>query len=95
MEKNAKFKSDVEQWDDELLLDKIKLTVNGLVTNAAVLLLGKPESARLLLPSIAQITWKLEADEKAYEHFGPPFLLNVSAVLQRIRNIRYKIFPDT
>lgn len=95
IEKNVKFKSDVEQWDDEMLLDKIKLTVNGLITNAALLLLGKPESTRLLLPSIAQITWKLEADEKAYEHFGPPFLINVSAVLQRIRNIRYKIFPDT
>lgn len=94
IEKNVKFKNEVEQWDDETLLDKVKLTVNGLITNAALLLLGKQESARFLLPSIAQITWKLDADEKAYEHFGPPFLLNVSAVLQRIRNIRYKIFPD-
>lgn len=94
MEKNLKFKTDVEQWDEVTLLDKVKVTVNGCITNAALLLLGKPESARFLLPSIAQITWKLDADEKAYEHFGPPFLLNVSAVLHRIRNIRYKIFPD-
>ena len=94
LEKNLKFQNDVDQWDDQTLLDKVKLTVNGSITNAALLLLGKPESSRFLLPSIAQITWKLDADEQAYEHFGPPFLLNVSAVLHRIRNIRYKIFPD-
>ncbi|RZB34503.1 MAG: ATP-dependent DNA helicase RecG [Desulfobacteraceae bacterium Eth-SRB1] len=45
------------------------------------------------MPSIAQITWKLEAEEQAYEHFGPPFLLNVNSVYNRIRNIKFKIQP--
>ena len=94
IEKNVKFKDEITQWDVVTLLDKSKITISGGITNTALILLGKPESSRFLLPSIAQITWKLDTDEKAYEHFGPPFLLNVSNVLQRIRNIRYKIFPD-
>jgi ATP-dependent DNA helicase RecG len=94
-EKNEKYRTEIQQWDTATLLDRMKITVNGEVTNAAIILLGKPESSRFLLPAIAQITWKLDAAEQAYEHFGPPFLLNVSAVMKRIRNIRYKIFPDT
>ncbi|MBC7511201.1 MAG: putative DNA binding domain-containing protein [Ferruginibacter sp.] len=93
--KNEKYKTDILQWDDASLLDKMKITVNGEITNTALLLLGKAESTNLLLPAIGQITWKLDTEEQAYEHFSPPFLLNVSALMKRIRNIRYKIFPDT
>lgn len=89
------YTQDILKWDDTTLLDKMKITVNGSVTNAAIILLGKPESARHLLPAIAQITWKLDTEEKAYEHFNPPFVINTSELLNRIRNIRYKIFPDT
>lgn len=28
--------------------------------------------------------------EKDYEHFGPPFLLNVDAVYAKIRNLKYR-----
>lgn len=94
-EKNEKYRSEISQWDAGTLLDRMKITINGEVTNTAIILLGKPEAARFLLPSVAQITWKLDTEEKAYEHFDPPFLLNVSAIMKRIRNIRYKIFPDT
>jgi ATP-dependent DNA helicase RecG len=52
------------------------------------------ESVHFLSPAPAQITWKLEGEERAYEHFGPPFLLTTTEVLRRIRNINYKIFPD-
>ena len=31
---------------------------------------------------------------KGYEHFGVPMLLNTAKVMQRIRNIKYKFFPD-
>ena len=37
------------------------------------------------------MTWKLEADERAYEHFGPPFLLTTSELYTRIRNTIQKI----
>jgi len=93
--RNVRFKEEILMWDNATLLDKMKISINGKITNSAILLLGKPEAARLLLPHIAQITWKLDTEEKAYEHFEPPFLLNTTEVLNRIRNIRYKIFPDT
>ena len=93
--KSAGYKDEILKWDNITLLDKMKITVNGEITNAAIILLGKPEAERFILPVIAQITWKLDTEEKAYEHFHPPFLLNTSDLLNRIRNIRYKIFPDT
>ncbi len=88
------FADDIDQWSDETFLDKAKITIQGRITNAAIALLGKPESSHFLLPSIAEITWKLDAEEQAYEHFGPPFLLNTTMLLRYIRNIRFKIFPD-
>ncbi|GAH24399.1 unnamed protein product, partial [marine sediment metagenome] len=54
----------------------------------------KPESAHLIQPHPAQMTWKLEGPEKAYEHFSPPFLLNTTALYQKIRNIQVRILPD-
>lgn len=91
---NQSFYPEIDTWDTSVLLDKAKLTVNGKITNTAILLLGKPEAVHHLLPSIAEITWKLDTDEKAYEHFGTPFLLTTTKVLQRIRNYQYKFFPD-
>jgi ATP-dependent DNA helicase RecG len=88
------FFSEIDTWDSSVFLDKAKLTVNGKITNTAILLLGKPESIHHLLPSVAEITWKLDAEEKAYEHFGTPFLLTTTRVMQRIRNYQYKFFPD-
>lgn len=40
------------------------------------------------------MTWKLEDGERAYEHFGPPFLLNTTALYQKIRNIQLRILPE-
>ena len=91
---NQSFYSEIDTWDNSVFLDKAKLTVNGKITNTAILLLGKSESIHYLLPSIAEITWKLDTEEKAYEHFGTPLLLTTTKVLQRIRNYQYKFFPD-
>lgn len=95
-EKNrtASFAGEIDVWDDHTFLDRAKITIQGKVTRAALVLLGKSESSHFLLPHPAQITWKLDAEEKAYEHFSPPFLLTTTEVLRRIRNIKYKIFPD-
>lgn len=95
-EKNrtTSFAGEIDSWDDRTFLDKAKITIQGKITKAALFLLGKSESSHFLLPHPAQITWKLDAEEKAYEHFSPPFLLTTTEVLRRIRNIKYKIFPD-
>jgi len=81
-------------WSPELFLDKAKVTINGKITRTALLLLGKEESTHYLLPSVAEITWKLDTEEKSYEHFSIPFLLTTTKVMQRIRNLKYKFFPD-
>lgn len=85
---------EVAGWSLLTFLDRARLTQNGAITRTALLLLGKAESAYLMSPHPAQMTWKLEGAERAYEHFGPPFLLNTSALYQLIRNIQIRILPD-
>jgi ATP-dependent DNA helicase RecG len=85
---------EVRGWPVATLLDRAKVTQRGQVTRTALLLLGRAESAYLLSPYPAQITWKLVGQETAYEHFGPPFLLSTSQLYQRIRNIQLRLLPD-
>lgn len=85
---------DIAGWSDAVFLDKVRVSVNGQLTHTALLLLGKPESVHLLSPYVAEISWKLP-DERAVEHFGPPFLLTTTEVLTRIRNPNIKLFPKT
>lgn len=85
---------EVMRWTDGTFLDRAKLTQDGRITRTTLLLLGKEESAHLLSPHPAQMTWKLEGAERAYQHFGPPFLLNTTALYQKIRNIQLRILPD-
>lgn len=85
---------EVAAWPDATFLDRAKLTQDGHVTRAALLLLGKAESAYRLSPHPAQLTWKLEGPERAYQHFGPPFLLTTTELYQKIRNVQLRILPD-
>ena len=81
-------------WSVPTFLDHAKLTQDGNLTYTTLLLLGKPESTHFLSPHPAQMTWKLEGPERAYEHFGPPFLLSTTALYQKIRNLQLRILPD-
>lgn len=85
---------DISGWSEAVFLDKARLTIDGGVTRAALLLLGRPECVHWLSPAVAEISWKLP-EERAVEHFGPPFLLNTTQVLQRLRNPNIKLFPAT
>lgn len=85
---------EVAGWPLATFLDRARLTIDGQVTRTALLLLGKPESAWHLLPHPAQLTWSLQGPERAYEHFGPPFLLNTTRLYQRIRNIQLRLLPE-
>lgn len=89
--------SDVDTWDDVTFLNKAKVTINGKITKTAILLLGKSESDHFIIPSVAKISWILNDEHntaKDYEHFGPPFLLNVDNLFKRIRNLRHRYMPD-
>ncbi|NCC60346.1 MAG: transcriptional regulator [Verrucomicrobiae bacterium] len=92
-DKYANLSEDVSRWTVEQFLDKAKITRNGQLTRTAILLLGKPEAAHHVSPHPAQITWRLTADEEAYEHFGPPFLTTIEQIFQRIRNTRFRLQP--
>jgi len=95
--KNQKISDDIDSWDDTTFLNKIKITVNGQITRAAILLLGKEEADSHISPYVARISWILKDDdniEKDYEHFGAPFLLNADSVLSKIRNLKYRYLPN-
>jgi len=87
-------REEVSSWTNKVFLDRCKLTVDGQLTRAAILLLGKDESSYLLTPHPAEITWKLIGEEQAYEHFHLPFLLSTTRLFQRIRNTQIRILPE-
>ncbi len=91
--KNKAFCSEIDTWDNGTFLDKAQITKNKQITNAALILLGKAESTHFLSPARIQITWKLDTEEQAYEHFTVPFFISVNNVVKRIRNVKYKILP--
>lgn len=85
----------VRDLDEESILRKMGLIIHGHVTNAALVLLGRPESSVFLGGIEPRITWTLYASDGAtiaYEHFEPPFMLQVDRVLGKIRNEKYRFF---
>ncbi len=86
--------AEVMGWPLATFLDRARVTRDGHITRATLLLLGKAEAAWQLNPHPAQLTWSLEGAERAYEHFGLPFLLNTTRLYQRIRNIQLRILPQ-
>lgn len=87
----------ITSLSEEEMLRKMGFLVHGHVTNAALVLLGRPESAAFLGGAAPRITWTLYSSEgrvEAYEHFDPPFILQVDRVLEKIRNERYRYFDS-
>ena len=83
----------IRAWSDAEFLDRARLTIKGKIARATLLLLGRPQATPLLSPYVAELSWKLEGPELAYEHFHPPFLLETSRLFQRIRNLRLSFLP--
>ena len=89
--------TEAADWDDVTLLNKARVLKQGKVTHTALLLLGRAESATLLSPAVAKISWILkDADNREldYEHFGPPFLLVGDRLQSRIRNLVVRTMPS-
>lgn len=87
---------EVDTWDDMELLCRAGVANKGILTRAAILLLGKSTSIHFIHPAVATVTWVLvdEHDEKVdYEHFTIPFLLTVDNALSKIRNLNQRILP--
>lgn len=89
--------AELSGWDDLTFLNKARVLRQGAVTNAAVLLLGRPEAAALLSPAVAKVSWILkdaQNHELDYEHLGPPFLLAGDRLLKRVRNLTVRALPS-
>jgi ATP-dependent DNA helicase RecG len=97
IEKNKSKESEIQLWDDATFLNKARVAINGKITRAAILLLGKSESNHYLNPAQAKISWILKDKdniEKDYEHFSCPFILSVNQVQKKIRNLKYRYIKD-
>ena len=87
----------VDAWDDAAFLNKARVLRQGAITNTALLLIGRAESAALLSPAVAKISWILKDAgnrELDYEHFGPPFLLAGDRLMRRVRNLIVRALPS-
>lgn len=84
---------DVDVWDDLTFLNKAKVTIQGKITNTAIILLGKEEATHWLNPFVCRMTW-LRNDNNNYLHFDCPFLLNTERLLSQISNPIYRYLPD-
>ena len=104
VKRNPFRKAEISAWDDAKFLDKAKITVNGKITRAALVLLGKEESEHLLSPYVACIRWSLRevgsTQNKDYEILPMPMLLSVDRLYNKVRNVKYRLvrpdslFPD-
>lgn len=95
---------EVNSWSNTELLSRSGILINGKLTRAAIILLGKPESVYKLRPAVVEVTWTLrneEDDVVDYEHFTAPFILTVDEMLAKIHNLTMRelpggsLFPDT
>jgi len=102
-EKNPHIKEEILKWETLPFLNKAKITIQGKITNTAILLLGKSESEHFISPATAKISWILKDSdglERDYQHFTCPLILSVQSVYAKIRNLNYRylqegsIFPE-
>ena len=94
---------EVNAWSIPEFLSNAGVMIDGGITRAAIILLGKPVSVFKLRPAIVRVTWSLR-DEKQdvvdYEHFTVPFILTVDQILAKVRNLTMRempggtLFPD-
>lgn len=94
---------EVNAWSVSEFLSNAGVMINGGITRAAIILLGKPVSVFKLRPAVVRVTWSLR-DEKQnvvdYEHFTAPFILTVDQILAKVRNLTMRempggtLFPD-
>lgn len=95
---------EIDAWTVEELLSNSGIMIDGKLTRAAIILLGKPVSVFKLRPAVVEVTWTLRDERQEvvdYEHFTAPFILTVDQILSRIRNLTMRelpggtLFPET
>lgn len=87
---------EVDEMTDEEFLTKIKLIINGRVTNAAMLLLGN-EDYDVYFGAVPEASWRLydsKDDVKDYEIFKIPYITLSDRIFAKIRNLTYRYMPN-
>ena len=95
--------AEVNAWSVEEFLSNAGVMIDGSITRAAIILLGKPVSVFKLRPAVVRVTWSLR-DERGdvvdFEHFTAPFILTVDQILAKVHNLTMRempggtLFPD-
>ena len=95
--------TEVNAWSVEEFLSNAGVMIDGGITRAAIILLGKPVSVFKLRPAVVRVTWSLRdehGDVVDYEHFTAPFILTVDQILAKVHNLTMRempggtLFPD-
>ena len=88
--------AEIDSMNDEDFLTKLKLMVDGKLTNAAMVLLGNPDHDNLLDTPV-RIMWRLFGSNemvKDYTEFTIPFITIVDKVYEKVRNLTYRYIPN-
>lgn len=83
---------EIDNLSDLDFLNKAKVTLDGKITKAAMLLLGNYDKDYLIDDYNPRMTWRL-CDEKNvidYEHFGIPYIINIDKLKNKVRNLKYR-----
>ena len=87
---------EVNAWSVAEFLSNAGVMINGGITRAAIILLGKPVSVYKLRPAVVRVTWSLRDEHQDvvdYEHFTAPFILTVDQILAKVRNLTMREMP--
>lgn len=87
---------EVDAMTDIEFLVKMKLVINGEITNAAMVLLGN-EDYDYLFATPPETSWRLfdhSGETKDYEIFKIPYLTLGDRVFTKIRNLTYRYMPS-
>ena len=95
-QKNEHTNITVDRMTDEEFLQKLRLIVNGKLTNAALVLLGKPEYDNRI-NGLARLMWRFYGSSnlaRDYHEFEVPYITLADRVFIKIRNLTYRYMPN-
>lgn len=87
---------EVDHMSDEQFLTKLKLVIDGKITNAAMLLLGN-EDYDYLFKTVPEAAWRVydsKNDVSDYEIFKIPYIILSERLFGKIRNLTYRYMPN-
>ena len=87
---------EVDRMTDEQFLTKLKLIINGKITNAAMLLLGN-EDYDYLFKTVPEASWRVfdsRNEVSDYEIFKIPYITLSERLFGKIRNLTYRYMPN-